>query len=280
MKNIKMGQTTFKLLAVVAASMICAISANAANWSDDSVGLRYVSEQSEPGVSHKVAKKVINYTHVSGDNLGTNFFTVDLLNSNSADPSDASTGGAQEFYGFYKRTFSLSALTGNKDGYGIAKDLSLVGRFDAGKKNTTFAPAPRKVRVGLSAAMPVTTGFWDIGVEVMKESNHNGIVGKDVTFKSAPVLTSAWSVPMGSGSFTGFFDIVGPKGKDGFGEATKTEALARALYMFDVAGPKSGFKAGVGLEYWNNKFGCDNAKSSIKDSCKATTPVLVLEYHL
>ena len=280
MKNEKRGQTPFTLLAIAAASMIASASANAANWSDDSVGLRYVSDQSEPGVSHKVAKDVMSFTHVSGDNLGTNFFTIDLLKSNSVDPSNAGPGGAQEWYGFYKRTFSLSALTGNKGGYGIAKDLSLVGRFDAGAKNTTFAPAPRKVRLGLSAAMPVSAGFWDIGVEVMKESNHNGIVGKDVSFKSAPVLTSAWSVAMGPGSFTGFFDIVGPKGKDGFGDATRTETLARALYMFDIAGPKSGFKAGVGMEYWNNKFGCDNAKSFKKDSCTATTPVLVLEYHM
>lgn len=280
MKNLNLAQTPVKLFTVVAASMVVSFTANAANWSDDSVGLRYVSEQSEPGVSHKVAKNVMNFTHVSGDNLGTNFFTIDLLKSNSVDPSNAGPSGAQEWYGFYKRTFSLSALTGHKGGYGIAKDLSLVGRFDAGTKNTTFAPAPRKVRLGLSAAMPVSAGFWDIGVEVMKESNHNGIVGKDVSFKSAPVLTSAWSVAMGPGSFTGFFDIVGPKGKDGFGDSTKTETLLRAMYMFDVAGPKAGFKAGVGLEYWNNKFGCDNAKSFVKNSCTATTPVLTLEYHM
>lgn len=268
------------MAASLVALAFAAAPAQAANWSDDSVGVRYVSEQSEPGVSHKVAKDVMNFTHVSGDNLGSNFFTIDLLKSNNVDPSNAGPGGAQEWYGFYKRSFSLSALTGNKGGYGMAKDLSLVARFDAGAKNTTFAPAPRKVRLGVSAAMPVTAGFWDIGVEVMKESNHNGITGKDVSFSSAAVLTSAWSVAMGPGSFTGFFDIVGPKGKDGFNEATKTETLLRALYMVDVAGPKSGFKAGAGIEYWNNKFGCNNATSFVKNSCTATTPVLVVEYHM
>ena len=129
--------------------------------------------------------------HVSGDNLGSNFFTIDLLKSSSVDPSNKGPSGAQEWYGFYKRSFSLSALTGNKGGYGIAKDLSLIARFDAGTKNTTFAPAPRKVRLGMSAAMPVTAGFWDVGLEVMKESNHNGVVGKDVSFSSAPVFTTA-----------------------------------------------------------------------------------------
>jgi hypothetical protein len=268
------------LSALLAAACLDLTPAHAANWSDTSVGLRYVSDQSEPGVSDSVSKSIMNFTHVSGDNLGTNFFTIDLLKSNNVDPSNQGPGGAQEWYGFYKRSFSLSAMTGNKSGYGIAKDLSLVARFDAGTKNTTFAPAPRKVRLGMSAAMPVTAGFWDVGFEVMKESNHNGIVGKDVSFSSASVLTSAWSVAMGPGSFTGFLDIIGPKGKDGFGDKTKTETLARALYMMDLAGPKAGLKAGVGVEYWNNKFGCNNAASFVKNSCKATTPVLVLEYHM
>jgi hypothetical protein len=252
----------------------------AANWSDTSVGMRYVSEQSEPGVTDSVSKKVMSFTHVSGDNMGSNFFTIDLLKSSSIDPSNKGPSGAQEWYGFYKRSFSLSAMTGNKSGYGIAKDLSLIARFDAGTKNTTFAPAPRKVRLGMSAAMPVTAGFWDVGLEVMKESNHNGVVGKDVSFSSAPVFTTAWAVGMGPGAFTGFLDIVGAKGKDGFGDETKTETLGRALYMIDVAGPKAGLKAGVGVEYWNNKFGCNNAKSFKKNSCTATTPVLIVEYHM
>jgi hypothetical protein len=132
----------------------------------------------------------------------------------------------------------------------------------------------------MSAAMPVTAGFWDVGLEVMKESNHNGVVGKDVSFSSAPVFTTAWAVGMGPGAFTGFLDIVGAKGKDGFGDETKTETLGRALYMIDVAGPKAGLKAGVGVEYWNNKFGCNNAKSFKKNSCTATTPVLIVEYHM
>ena len=265
-------------LAMLASMAIAPVQA--ANWSDTSVGMRYVSEQSEPGVTDSVSKKVMSFTHVSGDNMGSNFFTIDLLKSSSIDPSNKGPSGAQEWYGFYKRSFSLSAMTGNKSGYGIAKDLSLIARFDAGTKNTTFAPAPRKVRLGMSAAMPVTAGFWDVGLEVMKESNHNGVVGKDVSFSSAPVFTPAWAVGMGPGAFTGFLDIVGAKGKDGFGDETKTETLGRALYMIDVAGPKAGLKAGVGVEYWNNKFGCNNAKSFKKNSCTATTPVLIVEYHM
>lgn len=248
----------------------------AADWSDNTVGYRYASAQSEPGVSDKVAKNIFSFAHVSGDKYGMNLFTIDLLKSNGADPAASNVGGAQEFYGFYKRSFTMAALTGQPVTLGgFAKDVNLNVRFDAGSKNTAFAPAPRKLRVGPSLSMPVSAGFWDLGVDLYRETNHNGLVGKDVSFDTTWALTSSWAIPYGDGTFQGFFDMVGPKGKDGFGVQTKTETLLRATYMFNINGPKSGLKAGLGVEHWNNKFG--NAPGL---GAKATSPLLLVDYHL
>lgn len=270
--------TRFPLACVTV--LLCG-GACAADWSDNSVGYRYAPRQSEPGVSSKVSKDILTFTHVSGDRLGTNFFTADLLMSHAPDYANGGTDGAQEVYGFYQRSFSLNALTDHKGGWGFAKDLSLVGRFDFGTKNTTFAPRPRKLRLGVSAAMPVSAGFWDIGVQLYRETNHNGFAGRDVTFKTAPALVTAWAIPVGGvGTFGGFVDIVGPKGKDAGGADTVTEILARATFMFDVGGPKSGLKAGLGVEYWRNKFG--NAPATVAfapGSTRATTPLLLVDYH-
>lgn len=272
-----------KLTALISLLLGCS-GAMAADWSSNSISYRYAPSGSEPGVSSKVSKNIFTFTHVSGDSLGSNFFTIDLLKSAANDPSNGGGTGAQEWYGFYQRNFSLSAMTGNKTGYGFAKDLSLTARVDAGAKNTTFAPSPLKLWLGGAASMPVSAGFWDIGVSAYKETNHNGIVGRSVSFKVAPALTSAWAIPVGSvGTFGGFASIVGPKGKDGFNNDTKTEVLARATFMFNVMGPKSNLTAGFGVEYWANKFGCDNnnpASAVVKNSCKSTTPLLLVEYKL
>lgn len=273
----KKTQKTLALVALLAA----ASGAMAADWSSNSIGYRYAPSQSEPGVTDKVSKNILSFTHVSGDSLGGNFFTIDLLKSSSKDPANGSAQGAQEWYGFYQRNFSLSAMTGNKTGYGFAKDLSLTARVNAGAKNTTFAPAPLKLWLGMEAAMPVSVGFWNVGVSAYKETNNNGIAKTSVSFKVAPALTTAWAIPVGGiGTFGGFGSIVGPKGKDGFGVQTKTETLIQSKFMFDVMGPKSGLTAGVGVEYWNNKFGCDNGINNVKNSCKATTPLLLVEYKL
>lgn len=165
---------TVSRLTTLAAVLLASTGAFAADWSNNAITYSYVPHQSEPGVSDKVAKNIMTFTHVSGDKLGSNLFNIDLLKSDSSDQANRGGGGAQEWYGFYQRNFSLNAMTGNKTGYGIAKDLNLTARVDAGAKNTAFAPAPRKLQLGMSAAMPVSTGFWDIGFAAYKEKNHNG----------------------------------------------------------------------------------------------------------
>jgi hypothetical protein len=272
---------TVSRFTAIAAVLLASASTFAADWSSNSVTYAYAPHQSEPGVSDKVAKNILTFTSISGDKLGTNLFNIDLLKSDSSDLANNGGGGAQEWYGFYQRNFSLSAITGNKTGYGFAKDLNLTARVDAGAKNTEFAPAPRKLQLGMSASMPVSAGFWDIGVAAYKETNHNGIVGKSVSFDVAPALNSAWAIPVGGvGTFGGFGSIVGSKGKDGFGEKTAMETLIRATFMFDMMGPKSGLSAGVGVEYWNNKFGCDSSLASNGNKCKATTPLVLVSYKL
>ena len=268
-------------IALAAAALLTCASASAADWSSNAFSYRYAPSQSEPGASDQVAKNIINFSHVSGDKLGSNLFSIDFLRSNNADPSNSGVEGATEWFGFYQRSFSMKAMTGNTTGYGFAKDLKLTGRIDAGTKNTGFAPAPFKVKLGVAAAMPLSAGFWDIGVEIVKETNNNGISKKAVNFDAAPAFVSAWAVPMGGiGALSGFASIVGPKGKDGFGAETVTETLIRTQFMFNVLGSSSGLTAGVGVEYWNNKFGCDNSKSRISNACTATTPLLLVEYKL
>lgn len=269
-------------LCTIALAALTATGAQAADWSADSIGYRYYSAQSEPGTADKVGKNVLNFTHVSGDKLGGNLFSIDYLRSDNNDPANGSASGASEWYGFYKRSFSLSAMTGNKNGYGFAKDLSFTARVDLGSKNTAFAPAPAKLRLGMDAALPVKAGFWNIGFDIYKETNNNSFAAADkrnVNFDPALALSSAWAIPLGGiGAFEGFLDIVGPKGKDGFGNATATEVLLRASYLFNIAGPKSGLKAGVGVEYWKNKFGCNNDTTTVANSCTATSPMFLASY--
>ncbi len=268
------------LIALAAA----AVGAQAADWSSNTVGYRRATTVPEPSVSNSVDKNILNFTHVSGDKLGSNLFTIDLLRSGSNDPAaTAGSGGAQEWYGFYQRGFSLTKLTGVQQGFGFFKDVNLTARVDAGAKNTAFAPAPFKLRPGVSFDMPVSAGFWNVGVDLYKEWNHQSVVSPyDVKFDTTWALGSAWAVPVPGGTFGGFISIVGPKGKDGFGVQTKTESWVRATYLTKIGSAKSDLEAGVGFEYIDNKFGCDNSlkTGAQKDSCTGYTPLFLVQYKL
>jgi hypothetical protein len=262
---------------MAASVMLSACAAHAADWSDTSVGVRYGTNFAEPAIGTGIPKTIFNLTHVSGDRLGANLFVGDMLLSGSKDPAAGGGGGAQEFYGFYQRTFSINALSGSKTGFGFAKDLSILTRLDLSSKNHAFASAVRKFRLGLSASLPVSAGFWDAGINLYTERHHNGIVGRNVTMKTVPELATAWTVPFPLGAtFSGYASLMAPRGKDGFGIETKSELHTQLNLLWDIGGAKSGWKAGVAYEYWRNKFGVD---SRTDPGAKASTPMVLAEYH-
>lgn len=46
----------------------------------------------------------------------------------------------------------------------------------------------------------------------------------------APLLASSWMIPLGEiGNFSGYAELIGFKGKDGFGAGAKTEVLVYTL---------------------------------------------------
>ena len=118
----------------------------------------------------------------------------------------------------------------------VAEAVAALGAGDA-EKTAESARAGRKYRLGLVAALPVSAGFWDLGLSIYKESNHNGIVGRDVRFDPTWSLTSAWSLAAGPGAFGGFLSVTGPKGRDGFkreGEMKMNTRVNAPAYLLRV----------------------------------------------
>ena len=54
---------------------------------DNTISYSYQFNATDPGVRGKFGKNVFSFTHFDVWAMGTNFFTVDLLKSPSADPS-------------------------------------------------------------------------------------------------------------------------------------------------------------------------------------------------
>jgi len=277
---------TMARLAMAVALACAAGSACAADWSDAFIGYTYGQKFKEPGSSADVAKHVFTLQYVGGYKYGVNFFTVDMLKSDSNNPADGPTvsqtsnRGAQETYAVFNTTFSASKVSGTPVAYGPVKDVGLQLGFDFNSKNDSFGAGLIKLIGGPKVQFDVP-GLLTLGLFYYKEYNNNALVGKNVDFDAAPRLATVWAFDFQAGLptvFKGWATYTGAKGKDGFGGDTAPETWLETGYLVDVgslAGTPKTFYAGVGYQYIKNKFG---NKASLAGT-KVSAPSLKAEIH-
>lgn len=263
----------FLALSAAVVVFLSSQSVSAAEWSDFSLGYYYGTQFREPGIDSFIQKNVISINSVNGYKHGSNFINLDILFSNGKDPANGSDNGATELYFVYNHQFGYGKIFNGKPlDYGILKDVSMLAGTDLSAKNTAFAPAKKSLYMGptLNLAIPTSNpGFLDLSLMAYKEWNHNGITHKNVSFDPTYMLSAAWGVPFKVASvplnFKGYACLVGEKGKDGFNEETKPEIFMHSYLMADVValmGKPNLAWLGIGLEYWNNKFGNANTRGT------------------
>jgi len=271
-------------LALLAAA---ALPLGAADWSDTFLGYRTSDQYREPGIDGTIKKDILQLNHVSGWTYGTNFFNVDMLMSDKGDPAANGKSGANEVYVVYRTALSLGKLTGKNLGFGPVRDVSFTAGFDFNAKDNAFASKKRFLVFGPTLNFKAGSGFFDLGLWGCHEQNYNGIVGKSVDFKTTYLISAAWGLPFQVGTvgaeFKGYANYVGAKGKDGFGAETRPETLANLSLLVDISpvfGTKKKVYAGLGFEYWNNKFGGQNSDAPAPaTNRRVTAPMLQVQIH-
>ncbi|MEO6852619.1 MAG: outer envelope protein, partial [Rhodoferax sp.] len=76
---------TGTLVLAAAAALTTGTLAQAADWSDTSIGYRYGNSFREPFNPSDISKNIVNITHASGYKYGSNFLNLDILESDSTD---------------------------------------------------------------------------------------------------------------------------------------------------------------------------------------------------
>jgi nucleoside-specific outer membrane channel protein Tsx len=265
--------------ALAAASLLAfSMSSQASDWNDTSLAVKVGEKFGEPGISMPIKKTIYEFVHISGDKVGKNLVVGQILQSDSNDPAAGGNVGSQEFFGFYRRSFSLSALSGSKIAFGPVKDVSALVRFDRGPKNILFAAAARKVMAGIALDWDVPKGYVETSIYSYHEKNYNGFVGREVEFDPALRVDTNWAIPLNLGvqvEWHGAIAHTGKKGKDGFGNQTRPETRFYTEFLVPV-GSKTGLFVGVGFEAWRNKYGADQRTVP---GVRYNTAMLVAEYH-
>jgi nucleoside-specific outer membrane channel protein Tsx len=259
-----------KRFIMAAAGLLLAALPAHADFSDNSVSLTYGPTYREPSIQASIPKYIVTFQHFDAGKWGTNFINIDALFSDGHDPSKGSTGGAVEVYALYRGNLSGNAVLGGTPfTFGPVKDIRLELGGDFNTKNDFFAPAKKLIVAGPNIAFNVP-GYLNVGLHLAHEWNHNGIPGakqSEVSFDPTFEMEIVWMQPLNFTGlplkFDGFFNLVAPKGKDGFGNQTATEILTQPRLVLDIGDvimKKPNFlDAYVGYQYWLNKFGNDSA---------------------
>ena len=278
--------------AVCASVLACALPAQAATFSDTSIGYRYGTEYAEPFNPKAVAKDIINFNHISGYKYGTNFFNIDLLSSDSVDPAGAgSSNGAQEVYVVYRNTVELEKLTGTSYAFGPVRGVGITGGFDYNTKNDAGYNSKKRMLVAGPTFMMDVPGFLNLSVLLLWESNapystFSKVSTPRYNYDTHAMIGAAWGIPFSIGalplSFEGFANFIAAKGKNESGGDTAAETNIDMQVMYDLSpalgvAPKS-LKVGLEYQYWKNKFG-NNSDGIAGPGAFAKTPMVRVEYH-
>jgi nucleoside-specific outer membrane channel protein Tsx len=272
-----------------------AVPASAADWSDTAVSWRYGERYREPFNPADIKKNIFALTHASGYKYGSNYFNVDLLQSDSNDPASLNQHeGAQEAYVVYRHTLDIGALRGAPITYGAVKGLGLVMGFDWNTKNDVGYNSRKRMLVLGPTLMWDVPGFLSTGVLLMRESNApSGAfppiseVHSRYTYDYHPMLSASWGIPVPDAwmpglSFEGYLNFIAAKGRDEVGNTTGPETNVDMQLMYDLGSrfgqPKNRFRVGVEYQFWNNKFG-NTAATTGNRGQRASTPMVRAEYH-
>jgi len=274
-----------------------ASQAHAQGFSDTWLGERDALTVANPGATkgaRNVNKVITNFGHFDAGDYGSNFVGLDILLSNPNEPAANSSGGSTEFYALYRGQFSPDKYLGidTKSALFSAINLELGGDLEG--ENNAFGANKKEIVVGPNFHLAVPTGILNIGVHAYHEWNHNGFSscptscgkGGAVEFDTTAEFEIVWQFPLDFTGlpldFRGFTNIVLPKGRDGFGNRTATEVLARPQLQLDIGqlafSKPHKLYAYFQVELWENKFGNDHTLKG-NSGTEEISPVFGIEYH-
>lgn len=241
----------------------------------------------KPGTSQAaaIARHSLEVTRLGFWTMGSNFADVMVNQSNLAEPAASGGVGATEIYATLRSDLGLNAVThSNTFRFGPVRDVAVELGANLETKNSSFAPAERTIYFGPKLQFALPRGYFNVGLHLRKEWNHEGVLGKSENYSPDFNVEPAWLLPFAIGklrlAYSGFADYNTRKGKDSFGSPTAPEFLIRSAVSADAGAAlfhrSQLVEVSAGLWYWHNEYG----KPASDSGATQTAPFIGLAFHL
>jgi hypothetical protein len=255
-----------------------------AYWYGPSYRTPFVVKQGT-GVAADIQRNSVEYSHVGSWGMVNNFADVMVNMSDMAEPAANGGSGATETYSILRSNVGLNEATDSGTfRRGPLRDLSIEVGANLETKNSSYAPSEKTIYVGPNLQFSLPRGFFNVGLHLRKEWNHEGVLGKSESYDSGFNIEPTWMLPFAIGkarlTFRGFADYSTPKGKDSFGTPTVGEFLIRSVVAVDIGGMLLNrsrlLDLSGGVWYWHNMYG----KPSSAPGTEQMTPIIGMALHL
>jgi hypothetical protein len=240
---------------------------------------------STTGQAADIQRNALEYSHLSFWTFGSNFADLMLNQSSMAEPASNGGSGATELYATLRSDLGLNEATHTKTFQkGPLRDISIELGANLETKNSSFAPSERTLYFGPKLQMALPRGYFNVGLHLRKEWNHEGVLGKSESYDPDFNIEPTWMLPFKVGkmylAYSGFAEYNTQKGKDSFGTQMVPEFLLRNFLTVDVGGllfhKPQVVDLNCGFWYWHNEYG----KPSSDTGAKQMTPMFGLALHL
>jgi nucleoside-specific outer membrane channel protein Tsx len=271
MNLVRMAKAALVLAAV--ALVPCRSYAWGIDYSDTYLSIRGLYADKQPGNRGNDQFIAGNIAYANGWTYGSNFVSLDFEDIGAkTDPANCvfcskADSNSFELYSVFRTTLSGNKISGTKFfSFGPIRDVGWEFGLDIDTQNDQFASYKKLLITGPQFSIALPQGFWNITVGISHEWDTNAYLanGNGTNFAPTWEIETAWSYPFAAGpvplNFTGFANFIGPKGKGATGDFYhRAEILLHPKLRVDIGdmlgyAPKK-IEAGVGYEYWHNKFG-------------------------
>ena len=232
-----------------------------------------------------IPRNSLEYSRLDLWTFGSNLTDVMVNQSGIVEPASGGGVGATEVYVTMRTNVGLDEVTRSKAfARGPLRDISIEVGANLETKNSSFAPAERTIYFGPKIQLAVPKGYFDVGLHLRKEWDHEGVLGKSEDYDPDFNIEAGWMVPFGIGEarlgYSGFAEYNTKKGTDSFGVETVPEFLVRNYVSLDV-GALLYHKPQIvdldcGFWYWHNEYG----KPASDPGAGQMTPMFGITFHL
>jgi hypothetical protein len=245
----------------------------------------FITTPSQPDGAD-ISRSAMEFKHIDAWKYGHNLVEVIIKKSSDVEPAAGGGTGVVGLYLIFRSGVGINRVAGRPIiAVGPLRDIDIQAGMNLETKNSDFAPQERTLYFGPNLQFRFGRGFLNVGLQLRREWNRNGHLGKNESYGVGFNIEPVWHIPFRVAgarlAFDGFADYNTPKGKDAAGRETRAELIARPLLKLD-ASPLLGqqspvLELGIGFEYWHNMFGKNAARVPGADQL---TPMFSLAVHL